>query len=106
MAEPHHVADLLDKTVHAAPFLVGVAQKPPRLSGARIIEAVIIAVVVGGLSLAYNTLHVIPQIRMEQQHARFDTQKDIAYIRESMTELRQEVRELKGKVDFINVTRK
>lgn len=92
--------------MHAAPFLVGVAQRPPRLSGARIAEAVIIAVVVGGLSLAYNTLHVIPQIRLEQQYAQRDGQRDIAYIRESLTEMRHEVKELRAKVDFINTTRR
>lgn len=106
MADPHHIAETVGRVADAAPFLVGVAQTQPKLSGTRIIEAVIIAGVIGGLSIAYNTVVVIPQIRLEQQYAQRDTQRDVAYIRESVTALKEEVKEVKNKVEFLSATRR
>lgn len=101
MLDPHHLKDLVEPAAHAAPFLVGAAQQPPRLSGARITEAVIIAAVVGALTAAYNAMVLLPEIKLSLQYQREATEREDVHIRERVEEIRRDVKDLQAQIQFI-----
>lgn len=87
MADPH-IRELLEESArhvgHAAPFVVGAMQKAPELSRTRIIEAVIIAVVIGSLSAGFTMFVALPQIRLE-----------MAYLKDRIGEVKNDVHEIR-----------
>lgn len=87
MADPF-IKEILDEGAkhvgQTLPFVVGAMQKAPELSRTRIIEAVIIASVIGMLSVGFTVYVTMPQIQLEIEH-----------VKESLKEMKDSIHEIR-----------
>lgn len=98
MADPS-IKELIEHGHTLAPAVAAAASaKTKPFPQIRIIESVVSALVIGGLTWAYQTMVAIPEIKREIAYIRADAQKDIGYMRVEISELKSQVEWLRERM--------